>query len=133
MKTKKLNQWECGITHHRGGSDPCELCGKKMPTPTPQGQHTPTPWTTENLNPFILGPDEKAVCQMTWGKRPMAEEKANAAFIVRAVNAHEELLEALKTVKQAFDDFHTGKTESLNSSWLSAKIFTAISRAEGGK
>jgi hypothetical protein len=57
-------------------------------------QHTPTPWN------FI---DVMGACALYAGqmeilnfRNPVPKARANAAFIVRAVNAHEELLENLK-------------------------------------
>lgn len=58
-------------------------------------KHTPTPWHVAGYG--ILGP--KAVLSdqicVTMNSRPVEERKANVDFIVRAVNAHDELLSAL--------------------------------------
>lgn len=62
------------------------------------GEHTPTPWYLQRY------PDEKSVeikanrgyaliANVYWNE---GEVEANAAFIVRAVNSHEELLTLLK-------------------------------------
>ncbi len=58
-----------------------------------QTQHTPTPWHTEQAS------DGHFMIHETEGKSGVHEislahvkEERNAAFIVRAVNAHEELL-----------------------------------------
>lgn len=57
-----------------------------------QAKHTPTPWYLLPARTLvnIKGPGGWQI-----GQIPM-DEKANAAFIVRAVNSHEELLEACK-------------------------------------
>ena len=60
-------------------------------------QHTPTPWKVEGpfLERSIFG--EKDLVTRLVGTDPT--QASNAAYIVRAVNAHEELVETLKGVK----------------------------------
>ena len=66
-------------------------------------KHTPGPWRVQPYNQR----DASAICDLGWNLQvgsdaPMDEAlgedetKANAAFIVRACNSHEELLAALK-------------------------------------
>jgi hypothetical protein len=71
-------------------------------------QHTPTPWKArkeysnrwrieserEGLIPLSVAQVVLTVSEVGCGEE--SENDANAAFIVRAVNCHEELLEALK-------------------------------------
>jgi len=70
-------------------------------------QHTPTPWKVNrdeidyveiitNENPFFT------VAKVTGGD--MREARANAAFIVKAVNCHEELIKALNEVDDLLVD-----------------------------
>jgi len=67
--------------------------------------HTPTPWNLGEQNQYFIYaplnthriaeaciPPDKSVA--------IKEAKANAAFIVRAVNAHEDMLAALKKVEK---------------------------------
>lgn len=58
-------------------------------------QHTPTPWTYENHE--IWGAS-KNIAEIHESKSIFSagEAQANAAFIVRAVNSHEDLLKAAK-------------------------------------
>ena len=72
-------------------------------TPKPAA-HTPTPWSNAGDNYGNIEVDSVArirkgglylVCTM-FGSMPREEQKANAALIVRAVNAHEELIAMLK-------------------------------------
>jgi hypothetical protein len=64
-------------------------------------RHTELPWA---VNPFraqidaFVGGNPRAVCKMLWptDERSEAETEANAAFIVKAVNAHEQLVKALE-------------------------------------
>lgn len=56
--------------------------------------HTPTPWTTNRdskHNGRSIGTTKGAVCLLTDDVYPAEETTANAAFIVLAVNAHDDL------------------------------------------
>jgi hypothetical protein len=85
--------------------------------------HTPLPWRLEEGTPLIWGacdPDDKstygmgfpvaeAVPPTRWNcNRPSADERmANAAFIVKAANSHEALIEALRpfaAMAKSYDD-----------------------------
>ena len=62
-------------------------------TQTKQAQHTPTPWSIKIGNMKKVGTvyliaNEKGIDK--------EESIANSAFIVKAVNSHEKLVEALK-------------------------------------
>lgn len=66
-------------------------------------KHTPTPWYL-GMQPATIfassvnGIDPR-ICQTDGGaNNTMKEAKANAAFIVRAVNSHDELVAAIQTV-----------------------------------
>lgn len=74
-------------------------------------QHIPTPWKLKsNINMMC---EERALTVYAKGKREIAEvmvlgqrskvAKANAAFIVRAVNSHEELVGTLRVIAQYKD------------------------------
>lgn len=63
---------------------------------TPETKHTPTPWRYDG-EAYIFGPANEMVAEIRGhGARLPMEE--NAVFIVCAVNAHDELLRALKGV-----------------------------------
>lgn len=89
--------------------------GVNWPNVTPAATHTPTPWKvhpTVNQHRYNaaldFGPSGIAV-GVVWGpfeKRAMdAETEANAAFIVRACNAHDELVAALKDAEKRLLSF----------------------------
>lgn len=67
-------------------------------------QHTPTPWVHDPVLPAHVYSDDAtgsivATCTgFSFAPRPEAEKRANAAFIVRACNAHDELVAALRMV-----------------------------------
>lgn len=67
-------------------------------------QHTPTPWIEQEMpigcNDRITADDGEGttVCEFPYGL------DANAAFIVRACNAHEELIAALRDDVKAMDN-----------------------------
>lgn len=69
---------------------------------TQETKHTPTPWYVKNYgthwnNPDIediavcYGDDDEHICDTVY-------EEADAAFIVRAVNSHEDLISALQEI-----------------------------------
>ena len=98
--------------------NPC-ICGswnhKSHPTETPENQqHTPTPWKVaepihDSKNGYtwavaifsdIAKSGDKLPAEAIASDRATAQ--ANAAFIVRAVNVHEELLDLLKSLEDEF-------------------------------
>ncbi len=80
-------------------------------------RHTPTPWThnPEMSDSSISGPN---------GVVARALHSWDAAFIVRAVNAHEELLEALKALRNRAN-------QTCGATDLMEQINQAIAKAEG--
>lgn len=69
--------------------------------------HTPTPWTqgfTSRDVAFVNG-GHVVVCKCDVGSNTAeADPRANAAFIVRAVNAHESLVAALQDILERSGD-----------------------------
>ena len=71
--------------------------------------HTATPWTQDvdhqnKPNNLITDADNNVVAMSEWhpeGINDWNTSVANAAFIVRACNAHADLLEALETLERA--------------------------------
>lgn len=73
-------------------------------------RHTPTPWhihrkadASENDLPWIAGHMGRPLAFITHEtilREDLERANANAAFIVRACNAHDELVAALKLVQQ---------------------------------
>lgn len=63
-------------------------------------KHTPTPWAVGRKCESLVtsGIEIVADCQST-GELPREISVANAAFIVRAVNAHEELIKMIKNLR----------------------------------
>jgi hypothetical protein len=65
-------------------------------------QPTARPW--RNVCFQVYGPRNEKIAHTGMGQRPPAEShesEANAEFIVRAVNAHDGMLAALKNLEQA--------------------------------
>jgi hypothetical protein len=87
-------------------------------------QHTPTPWKIAKYGHVITegmtGLD--SVCTSGLGMSHSEEAKANTVFIVKAVNSHEELLEACKQARKFVSEHKDGDTRYLDS---------IIARAEG--
>jgi hypothetical protein len=105
-------------------------------------KHTPTPWKTEKtgvvgIRAVINSSDDKhrigTICGSTDSD---LRDEANAAFIVLAVNAHEELLEAAKLWTKFWDEMPKGQLGkivcnigTLNDAFL--KTASAIKKATG--
>lgn len=112
MKTRKAERpyWEREQGWDTSGN--CTKCGEAgrcqcphpkaqpQPTHTPKNEgHTPTPWKLI-AETRILG-EGMSLAKMLYNQaegRSLDEAKVDAAFIVRAVNSHEELLKALKRI-----------------------------------
>lgn len=94
-------------------------------------KHTPTPWAISSNGFNIYGPPD-AEGQVTFVasifRKPIQDiEDANAEFIVRACNAHDELLAACKaTLKYLqYSSKHAENRE------LRKQIRAAVDKAEG--
>lgn len=62
--------------------------------------HTPTPWKLEGLPAVVVGPKgcillEIVPCHLSGDINSVEQQRANAEIIVRAVNNHAQLLDAL--------------------------------------
>lgn len=95
MKTRNL----CPKHKEEKPDGICESCLKA----DDRKQHTPTPWNIEkgmslypDALPYFVGRSQDG--KMTPFQTAGSRAEANAAFIVRAVNAHEELLTALRHI-----------------------------------
>jgi len=114
LEELKHDEWQQQYFRRvREGRDP--LTGAKR-----RSEHTPTPWIVYEGNapskdcPGIEAPDVM-FSVVIWGDhedpydccgvqgRTIEEARANARFIVRACNVHEELVEALKDVLAVLD------------------------------
>ena len=67
-------------------------------------QHTPGPWTTDELGTVTSEGRYIAACEHF--NNPSQVVKANAEFIVRACNAHDELLDVCQRLHAAMMDGH---------------------------
>lgn len=101
-------------------------------------KHTPGPWKSDEMAEdmalfHITGPDGRRVasvdCRTTF-MEDVDEAAANAAFIVRAVNCHEELLAALKSMVSAFHPTQGGSDIYCDAATNAARA--AIAKAERG-
>jgi hypothetical protein len=76
--------------------------------------HTPTPWAL-NLNWVghvydVAGPDYQPICMVALDEHHHDVRLANAAFIVKAVNAHEALVEALEDARLELEAYELAAT-----------------------
>lgn len=103
--------------------------------------HTPTPWnvSTWDDGSTHIEADDYILADMNGnggGKRiegfiPVAERKANAAFIIRAVNAHDELLKCAKTFRRFILSFYEGEDDDMAPTDTLKAVEIAIAKAEG--
>ena len=91
--------------------------------------HTPTPWGTKSRSGWDTGnaavwsgPTLVAQC----GRQGTPEQLANAAFIVRACNAHEALVEALERLMR----YESEDRPELWDSYLQATSALKLARGE---
>lgn len=112
-----------------------------------KADHTPTPWMIledgfheEQLE--ITSADraqndmsEIAVVDVGFGGEFQAEQHANAAFIVRAVNAHDALVAALKDALRRSRDMHfkSGPDGDRQHREAYADHYAALALAEAGE
>lgn len=100
---------------------------------TKQTKHTPTPWKVvkhSNFNLFDSTDHHTFAIELGGGSKVALlgdNQEANAAFIVKAVNAHEELLDTLYIVKCSLEAFD--QTDSMKR--IINNIKQALARAEG--
>jgi hypothetical protein len=84
--------------------------------------HTPGPWrvtTTASGKPLIESTDGSEVCKLFSDD---SEGRATAAYIVRSVNAHDELVAALEYALSLLEGYPDSATDP---------ICAAIARAKG--
>lgn len=72
---------------------------------TNETKHTPTPWKMEDWHgdTQIVGPQGSLICIDT-AYYPIAPSEEDMAHIVKCVNMHDELVEALLRMKQWCED-----------------------------
>jgi hypothetical protein len=93
-------------------------------------KHTPTPWRDcappSNFHKgkiFIRPANGERLIAIVSGEMQQDEIRANAAFIVRAVNTHDDLVEALKDLLDGTGDMTAERIE---------KARAALRKGEGG-
>jgi hypothetical protein len=115
------------------------------PQPSPSGEqvqaHTPTPWSLKRgqfgSSVFVIyGPDEFPIAQTVSNSSPegmararRGEHQANAALIVRAVNNHAALVEALTRLCTQFPT----DSDMANAGWESTAINEACSAYDAAR
>lgn len=130
MKTRNSHR-TCGKLEHKMGCK-CDLSPQHADASS--ASHTPTPWS---LNLWTVGrvtihsnaQGDMQVCEMSQVHGP-GTQTANAAFIVRAVNAHETLINTLSQCKGYFDMQMKHLPTEATKIMLN-DIVQAIAKAEG--
>jgi len=100
-------------------------------------KHTPTPWKSNSMEIFTdAGKSSKRIAFAT-GKaqgddNELAELKATAAFIVRACNAHDELVAALeRLLGRPCPAGWMGKAAMREADAAEAQAIAALAKARG--
>lgn len=83
-------------------------------------KHTPLPWQADGEVVYTTVGEDETVADC-W-------EASDAEFIVRACNAHDDLLEACKAARSIIDEFHGG---TIQGDIVLTRLNDAISHAEG--
>jgi hypothetical protein len=106
----------------------CPDCDMEMKC-KPLANHTSLPWkyVSDYDEAYIDGPEPSQKGMINFYLCDTAVGHANAAFIVKAVNCHEELVEALKSVKESLLDIH--RDDTLDGCLM--VIEDALARGEG--
>jgi len=95
-------------------------------------QHSPTPWTCDDSE--ILDANGVEVADTWWGDTGRERRVADAAFIARACNAHDELVSALQDFRD--DLFNLKNSDDLQHirNWLGlaeGRFSAVLAKAEG--
>lgn len=94
-----------------------------MKTQKQTAQHTPTPWKTGDL--YIWGADGEP---LDLAARPRPERKANAEFIIRACNSHDELVAALGSAQSWLAGYMAQTPDLID---VRRKVEAALAKATG--
>ncbi len=82
--------------------------------PKPGEGHTKTPWREHDMEAdAIVGPDRKAIALVMGRSRTEAEDAANMAFILTAVNQHARLLASNAEMRRLLRQVVRGNVEDV--------------------
>ena len=107
--------------------------------------HTETPWTitpekTREIDWLWVMHEQTRICRVVLYHGEKEEQRANAAFILRACNSHDSLVKALEaaqaTLRHVHDLLIDRQTFSRTRETINAEcrsITAALSQAKGGK
>ena len=96
-------------------------------------KHTELPWHVSLGNNNHIWAQDSVIAKCNpeqaemYREKSIDEEEANAAFIVKAVNNHEKLIEALKLVRAVLDN---GEWNDAYKEKVMVEVRKAISNAE---
>ena len=107
-----------------------------MKSKPPLANHTPLPWkyVSEYDEAYIDGPEPSQKGIINFYLCDTEVGHANAAYIVRAVNAHEELIAALNEAVKIMESMGGYLEEPEAKTFkrlIQAKVLPAIAKAEG--
>ncbi len=97
--------------------------------------HTPTPWhLTEHSNGFAIKSQDTLIANIQYDhETPLTATVDNAAHIVRCVNVHNQLVDALKTAGNVLAALAIGDLKAIQrDSPALARVRQALAAAEKG-
>lgn len=102
--------------------------------------HTPTPWdlschTYDGQQLIDIGTKTTTVAIITESEETWLEDRANAGFIIRAVNMHDELVKALEKAQCDLELSHMREADDevrVELGKTIIKVREAIKKARGG-
>lgn len=94
-------------------------------------KHDPTPWQLEGGHQWLSTTHPSPLFELVPVVGTEAEHKANAEFIVKACNMHDELLEALQMAEELYQIGILGAPEGLLEKVVDLRR-AAIAKATGG-
>ena len=128
------NYWrpcDCAGVFHKQGCPETRVIDaeRERLTSPPAATHTPTPWEIKVLDPATIAASARPYRDLAATYGDDAEASANAAHIVRCVNAHQALVDALKLFV-AMDKCNY-ELETMRRSGLFEQVDAALALAEG--
>lgn len=92
-------------------------------------KHTPTPWAYDSATNQIRNEQREVIADLDYSGQLAVTDQANAAFIVKAVNSHGQLLAALRDANELLKQEGMDLDDAVNCD-IVARIHSAL--AAGG-
>lgn len=91
--------------------------------------HTPTPWEHDKQSDCILDGEGRVIVSSYESEHNLENDTANAAFIVKACNSHDDLVAALNSIAHTFMENSQGGLSTLPAGEYQRMAREALTRA----